>query len=115
MNSLQNKQIIFLSHVLFIGPLLTYVGFMKTKTHPYVFKALLLTGIIVALYHGYHLYMHYTSSNIINYVNLFHILAIAPLLIYIAHNNGQVVYPMMDLLFILGVGVTILFLLKLSK
>lgn len=115
MNSLQNKQIIILSHVLFIGPLMTYVGFMKTKTHPYVFKALLLIGVIVALYHGYLLYTRYNNSKMINYVNLLHILAIAPLIIYVAHNNGQVVYPMMDLLFILGVGVTILFLLKLSK
>ena len=115
MDLLNNKQAIFLTHVILVGPLLTYVGYMKTKSHANVFMALLVVASIVGLYHLYRLVMQYNKSKVISYVNLLHILVIVPLLVYVARNEGNVVYPVMDLLFVLGVGVTTLFLLKLSQ
>jgi hypothetical protein len=39
-------------HLLFVAPLLIYVGYEGPQTHDYVFKALLGLGILVAVYHA---------------------------------------------------------------
>jgi hypothetical protein len=114
MNSLINRKYILIIHALVVGPLLTYIGYMKTKTHNNIFNLLLVLGVVVGLYHLYLLFNNYSSKNI-NWLHVFHVLYVAPLLIYIAINKGRVKYPLMDILFILGIGVTILMLLKLSK
>jgi hypothetical protein len=39
-------------HLLFVAPLLIYVGYEGPQTNPYVFKALIALGIGVAVYHA---------------------------------------------------------------
>ena len=109
---MNNKDYIYLSHILFGGPLLTYVGYMKQNTHNNIYKLLLITSIIVILYHLYQLYTKYTKNKYISYVNLVHLILVAPLLLYVSIYKSKVVYPISDLLFVLGVGMTILFLIK---
>ena len=45
-------------------------------------KLLLVTIILIFVYHSYKLYIHYSQHKYISYVNLFHILVLVPLLLY---------------------------------
>ena len=48
-----NRSIINLIHLLFVAPMLIYLGVMKERTDKMVFNFVLIIGIIVLLYHGY--------------------------------------------------------------
>ena len=56
--------VVYLLHILFIGPLLIYVGYYKEKIPKQLFNVLLALGIIVMLYHLYRFIqsMHYKSK-----------------------------------------------------
>ena len=47
---------IYLIHIVFVGPLLIYVGYMKNKTNITLFNVMLILGVIVFLYHLHKLY-----------------------------------------------------------
>ena len=47
---------IYLIHIIFVAPLLIYVGYMKTKTHTNLFDIMLILGVVVFLYHLHKLY-----------------------------------------------------------
>ena len=42
-------------HILFVGPLLTYIGFTKTNVSDTVFNFLIVLGLVVIVYHSYKL------------------------------------------------------------
>ncbi len=44
-----------LIHILFVGPLLVYIGFFAEKTERLYFEILLMAGFAVIGYHGYYL------------------------------------------------------------
>ena len=47
---------IYWIHILFVGPLLIYLGVIKQNTPDVVFNTVLGLGVIVILYHSYKLY-----------------------------------------------------------
>jgi len=47
---------IYWIHILFVGPLLIYLGAIKQDTPDVVFNTVLGLGVIVILYHSYKLY-----------------------------------------------------------
>jgi len=53
--------VINLFHVLFVGPLLAYVGYNRTATPEIIFSLLLVLGIVVISYHGHKSYKAMTS------------------------------------------------------
>lgn len=40
-------------HILFVAPLLIYVGYKGANTNPAIFTAMMILGFIVILYHSY--------------------------------------------------------------
>ena len=58
---LSYHKIIYLVHIIFVAPLLIYVGYYKNKVHPKVFELLLVLGLTVLVYHAYlfYKYNHY--------------------------------------------------------
>ena len=72
-------------HVFILAPLFVYVGLKAEKTPNVIFLVFLVVGIVVALYHSYRIFVTYQSIGLIPYIyiNLVHILLVAPLLIYI--------------------------------
>jgi len=54
--ALSNRSIIYLIHILFVAPLLIYIGYKGTNTQDAVFKLLIIIGLVVILYHSYMLY-----------------------------------------------------------
>jgi hypothetical protein len=51
-----NLKAIYLFHALIVGPFLFYIGYMGIKTPEEVFKILMITGLVVILYHAYMYY-----------------------------------------------------------
>ena len=49
------KIIIYISHILFITPLLIYIAFYKNKVNKMIYPLLGATAVFTALYHGFHL------------------------------------------------------------
>ena len=46
-------QLVYLIHILLVGPIFIYVGYAKKNTPNLVFNVLLIIGIVVVVYHGY--------------------------------------------------------------
>jgi hypothetical protein len=69
--------ILSLVHLLFFAPPLLYIGLMRVATPLWAFKALLVAGLLIMLYHVSRLIQ--TGS----YINIIHVVIIAPLLITI--------------------------------
>jgi hypothetical protein len=53
---MQDFSYVYWIHILFVGPLLIYLGVMKQDVPDIVFNTVLGLGVIVILYHGYKLY-----------------------------------------------------------
>ena len=49
-------QLVYLIHILLVGPLFIYVGYLKDKNSNLMFNVLLIIGIVVMVYHSYKLY-----------------------------------------------------------
>ena len=50
-------ELIYLFHVLFVGPLLVYVGYYKGKVDSKILDAVAVLGAIVTVYHAYKLFL----------------------------------------------------------
>ena len=103
---------IYLLHIL-AGLFFIYVGLDKTKKVNLLYYILIGLALVIILYHSYRFYSKYQENKYLSYVNLFHILLNAPLLLYIGLTKGKGVYPSNQILFVLGTGITVLFTLKL--
>ena len=53
---LKYHEYIYLIHVVFVAPLLIYVGYMKNKSNITLLNVMLILGIVVFFYHLYKLY-----------------------------------------------------------
>jgi hypothetical protein len=75
--------VLALFHILIIVPLFLYVGVYRASTHPWVYKALLVMGGILLLFHGSKFVSRLAMRSDYAYINAIHALLFAPLLIYI--------------------------------
>ena len=55
---LQYHQLVYLIHVVFVAPLLIYIGYFKDKVHSKFFDLVLVIGLVVLFYHGYLFYKY---------------------------------------------------------
>ena len=53
---LKYHEYIYLIHVVFVAPLLIYIGYMKNKSNITLLNVTLILGIVVFFYHLYKLY-----------------------------------------------------------
>ena len=53
-------QIVYLIHILFVAPLLIYVGVKREKVDKRLFELLIVIGAIVLLHHGYRFYKSFS-------------------------------------------------------
>jgi len=72
-------------HILFVGTLFLYVGLARTDLPKWAFPGLLGLGGFIVVYHLYKLYLHISMGKSY-WVNLFHILLVGPLLMWIGYN-----------------------------
>lgn len=50
-------ELVYLLHIIVVGPLLVYVGYMKNKVDPKILDAVTVLGAIVIAYHAYKLFL----------------------------------------------------------
>jgi len=88
--------------ILLISPLLLFVGFQRASTPTWLYHALLVIGAVIILYHGYKLSIRLYDHSGYAWVNIIHILFIAPLLLYIGYHKRETPRAAYELLLMLG-------------
>lgn len=94
--------IVHLFHILFVGGLFLYLGITKNACPTWLYTALIFLGIGIIIAHGLKL-----LSNPRSLISWFHVLLVAPLVIYIGYNNRHtdlVFYKLILLEGILAIG-----------
>jgi|LauGreDrversion4_2_1035121.scaffolds.fasta_scaffold195009_3 hypothetical protein len=71
--------ILSLFHIVFVVPLLLFVGFQRSDTPPWVYASLLSIGAVVVAYHGARVVQRQGRSAGV-WVNWIHLLVVGPLL-----------------------------------
>jgi hypothetical protein len=89
---------IHLFHILIVGSLFLYVGIMQNKIPHFMFRVLILLGIIILAYHIYKVFKNPKTA----WINYIHIFLVAPLLIYIGYNVEKTSRKYYELLLMLG-------------
>lgn len=91
-------------HVALIAPLLLWIGFSRAATPEWGYQVLFGVGLLVALYHGYKTVGRYIAKSPFLWVNVIHVLFIAPLLLWIGYNAKKTERPPYDMLLIVAFG-----------
>ena len=93
-----------LFHILFVVPFFVWVGVMRGKLPPLVFKILIGLGILLVVYHGYKAYIRLMQKSNFVWVNLVHALWVGPLLFYIGIGGEKTQRPAYELLLLTAFG-----------
>ena len=94
--------ILALFHVGIVAPLFIYVGVQRAGTSDLMFKGLVGLGLFMILYHGYKAFTKWSTGTSGVWVNLIHILLIAPLLIWIGYYGKDTSRAAFELLLMTG-------------
>lgn len=70
-------------HILVVAPFFMYVAYVRGQLPSWIFPTLLGLGIIVGIYHLYSTIVKYRAASPSLWINLIHVLFVAPLLIFI--------------------------------
>ena len=91
-------------HLALIVPFLLYVGFNRAATPEWMYSILFGTGIIILVYHGYKAAIRIMAASPVVWVNLIHVLLVAPLLIWIGYYAKRTERPAYEMLLIAAFG-----------
>ena len=70
-------------HVFVVAPFFLYVAFVRGQLMPWVFTALQVLGLVVLLFHAYRIMTRWKAQSLTVWVNILHVVAVAPILLYI--------------------------------
>jgi hypothetical protein len=91
-------------HVVVIVPLLLWVGFNRAATPEWLYSVLFGAGILVLVYHTYKAISRLIAASPVVWINLIHVLLVAPLLIWIGYYAKRTERPAYDMLLIAAFG-----------
>ena len=74
---------IALFHILLVAPFFLYVAIVRGQLMPWIFSALLGLGLVILVYHAYKTVIKWQAHSLSAWVNIIHVIAVAPLLIFI--------------------------------
>ena len=94
--------ILSIAHITLVVPLFLYVAFMRAATPDWLYWVLFAVGLIVLIVHSAKAAYRYISGSTYLWVNLLHVLLIAPLLIYIGYYGKKTPRPAYELLAMAG-------------
>lgn len=98
--------VLSLFHLLFVAPLLLFVGFTRAATPPWLYMALFAIGAVIFVYHSFKLVIRLKNRSGYAWVNMLHILIVAPLLLYIGYHKKETPRFAYELLLMLGFAAT---------
>jgi uncharacterized membrane protein len=87
-----------LFHILAVVPLFLYVALSRANTYEHIYTLLLVLGIIILLYHGYKAFIRLAANSPSLWINVIHVLIVAPLLIYIGYKAKSTPRPAYEIL-----------------
>jgi hypothetical protein len=70
-------------HILVVAPFFLYVAFVRGQLEPWVFTVLQGLGLLLLIYHSYKTIIKWKAHSMSVWVNILHIVAVAPILLYI--------------------------------
>ena len=91
-------------HIFFVVPLLLYVGFERAATPEWLYTILFGLGVILLVYQGSKAVLRYLARSSSAWINIFHVLIMAPLLLWIGYHGKKTERPAYELLLIAGFG-----------
>jgi len=89
-------------HLLIVVPLFLYIGFVRADTPRWLYLATFAIGWVILIYHGFKLVLRLKNRSGYAWVNALHVIAIAPLLLYIGYNKKETPRFAYELLLMLG-------------
>lgn len=101
---MDGRVVINLFHILFVVPFFIWIGVSRGNTPEGAFIALLVLGVIVALYHAYKTWIRLAAKSSYVWVNLIHALWIGPLMIYIGTRKKDTGRPFFEMLLLTAFG-----------
>jgi hypothetical protein len=91
-------------HIFAVVPFFLYVAFMRGQLVPWVFTVLTGLGLLIGVYHAYKVFLKYKAHSPSIWVNIIHVLFIAPLMIYIGSQAYDTPRWAFEVLAMLGFG-----------
>ena len=91
-------------HIFFVVPLFLYVGIQRAATPEWTYTVLFGLGILLLVYQGSKGIIRVLAKSSGAWVNIFHVLIVAPLLIWIGYFGKKTERPAYELLLIAGFG-----------
>jgi prepilin signal peptidase PulO-like enzyme (type II secretory pathway) len=70
-------------HILVVAPFFLYVAFVRGQLEPWVFTVLQGLGLLLLIYHSYKTIIKWKAHSMTTWINIFHVIAVAPILLYI--------------------------------
>ncbi len=98
--------ILSLFHLLFLAPLLFFVGYQRAATPKWIYLSLLSMGTLVLGYHTYKFLVRWAQHSSRTWIHALHMLTIGPLLMYIGFHQINTPRFAYELLLILAFGMT---------
>jgi hypothetical protein len=72
-----------LFHIFAVAPFFLYVAFMRGQLPPWIFQMLIGLGVVILAYHGFKSYLKWKAQSTSLWINLVHVLVVAPVLIFV--------------------------------
>lgn len=74
-------------HIVFVVPLLLWIGFHRADTPQWIYMSVFAIGLVILLYHGVKLFFRLQARSSYAWVNAIHVALVAPLLLYIGYHQ----------------------------
>lgn len=96
--------ILALFHIAFVVPLFLYVGFQRAASPEWIYNVLFGLGLVVLAYHGVKAGIRLMTGSMGAWINIIHVLIVAPLMIYIGYNGKKTGRPAYEMLLMVAFG-----------
>ena len=102
-------------HLIVVVPLFLYIGFNRAETPQWLYMAVFAIGVVILVYHGFKFIVRLKNRSAYTWVNVLHILTVAPLLLYIGYHKKDTPRFAYELLLMLAFAATGYHLFSLVK
>jgi len=93
-----------LFHIFLVAPFFIYVAVVRGQLLPWIFPTLIGLGVVIFLYHAFKSYVKWQAQSPSLWVNLIHVILVAPVLVYIGAKGYDTPRWAYELLAMLGFG-----------
>jgi hypothetical protein len=101
---MDGRVVLNIFHILLVAPFLLWIGIARGNIPGEVYTALIVIAILLFLYHGYKAYIRWIQKSENLWVNLIHVVWLAPLLFYIGVNKKETPRSSYELLLFTAFG-----------